>query len=731
MGSKTKRRMAANSQDEDGGQQASTNSGNPGGDDDKKESENQIQSISTNTGNDDAVTTTTTNTTISILIDHDSTPVGEQEGKNVEKGEEFVSKAAAPSMITQAELDKVIKRLERGFKKVNAKLAEMDLGLLAVTEVNERIQEKVSKLESSVKALEDTSMEAIQNQLALERQLEDIQISASAEEEAGIAEDCPADATKPRRPIRRNNTIGAPPHEAAKYRVSFEDDLRKQVSNAVPHAATSSSSITAVAPASLSAPSSPNLIPTPPGSEITLTPVVSEDEEDEEEEEKEIEETRKKRFLANRLGPMAFLAPGGIIQRSKSVSDVSSTGSGTSATAPLATAAVAAKPPPAPQSQAGSPSLSYGSRLKSPFGSLKKREKVGGSEHAFVAPVVLSGNVPMRSKSLKETSSSSNSGAKVKTKNNYRFSWASSSSNNSASVDDYHHPPPHSSQRKKSSGIGSSLSSLSSSINDLHAFGGGGGSVKSATSSNSLFFDSEDKRVSPGAAASYKEVLTSGSKILKSGLLDLRKTTGFKAYKTYWCLLTDEANFYLFSSSLGHREYDRPDAKAKQVWNLTAGAAATAAASSPSSVNSCSSPVQGNSSKQWTLKIVSADGKEVKKTDKRTRYFALTPPPPPTADVGESSSHHHEEMTTKQFQASSKEEAALWTKPIREVLLRSVLAAGNHQIDEADYYLKVHEGGGAVATELATTPIDKEFVASFESLECDPEYLVVAHEENR
>ena len=66
------------------------------------------------------------------------------------------------------------------------------------------------------------------------------------------------DPTKPRRPIRRNNTIGASPHEAAKYRVSFEDDLKKPLVISQSSIAKDETGLT------LSSPSSPNLIPTPP-----------------------------------------------------------------------------------------------------------------------------------------------------------------------------------------------------------------------------------------------------------------------------------------------------------------------------------------------------------------------------------------------------------------------------------------------------------------------------------
>ena len=63
----------------------------------------------------------------------------------------------------------------------------------------------------------------------------------------------------------------------------------------------------------------------------------------------------------------------------------------------------------------------------------------------------------------------------------------------------------------------------------------------------------------------------------------------------------------------------------------------------------------------------------------------------------------------------------MWTRPIRETLLRHLLTM--NPLDEVDSYLKVSNGGGAIS-ELVTTPIDKECAPSLECLEeAEPDLL--------
>ena len=110
--------------------------------------------------------------------------------------------------------------------------------------------------------------------------------------------------------------------------------------------------------------------------------------------------------------------------------------------------------------------------------------------------------------------------------------------------------------------------------------GGGGGGTKANTN------------------LSFRDLLREESLLAKVGYLDLKRTTGFKAYKTHWCALSRrDAVLYAFPFKSGSSA-DRM-LKAKHAWDLGSG--------------------------DFAVKRVTADGKEIADGEggKKSRYFQL------------------------------------------------------------------------------------------------------------
>jgi hypothetical protein len=591
-----------------------------------------------------------------------------------------------------------VHKVEAGLAEMRSRMKLVEDGMRSVAADGDRIHEKVEGLEESVSALENHAFSVARGHVRMEVELEDVE---------GRLESVEAEVKASSRKVRRNHTISG---GASTYRVSFleeeeEDDDEKNDSDRglkevnvgdklfpLPeqqevkcilqgsHRAQSLGNLalkddekkveysslqqrigssfsfetatTAAASSSCSSSSSVAAAAAPPEDDggcqsswrrkRTRRKQLSEgagEEEEKEQTKEEEEESEAAVVVGGENRHFLLQIPG--IMRSKSFNE-----SGSKEKRP----STEGKQPPSP-AEGNSPAQQelksdFKRPPRSPFSSMKGKYNASTS---YTEAAVASGggrDLPLRSKSMKETAASAATSARVKRHN--RMSWNADlfeRNNNllSASL--------------RAAGNGSSEN------NSLSSHAGSLTSLLSTDLPGDLRGPFQQQwRRQIDCDVTFRDLLQRQPDLAKFGYLDLKKTTGFAAYlsyKNYYCALSRDSVFYVFPAKSGSSG-DR-DLKAKQVWDLAGGG-------------------------DFEVRRISWDGKELKDPEKKTRYFQLVqraaaqsassppqqhisltlpimsaPSPPPHASTATSSA-------VRQFQAATKEDAWAWFENLKKAV---------------------------------------------------------------
>ena len=498
-----------------------------------------------------------------------------------------------------------IRRISQELREVKLRLVKMEEGLGLVAEGSVRIREKTEDLERSLRGLEERSE-------VFQRRMEDEM------GRTGLAV------------VKRSNTV--PQEEATKYKVSFrvqkeadgkEEDIAKHTMEAEDDDVADKNHLG---------------IPVPNKKTRSLGDIYAKEEDAGEEMDSEVSHSMDR---IENMSERLLLPPLSAANRCKSIGDVSSSAAARDASE---------SPPPTEETASQSSPSNVAKRPpRSPFSSFKRNKMTSSMPHAISSQTLdRLHQIPLRSKSLKDdakhsrkrqtqrlslnsTDTATASGSETPTK--LRGSWNSLYGSFSDLAHHHHH-----NQDSVSLDEASDVPAISAPSKDvtfiqleLSSFPGDG---------------------SPGDCG-----------VVKCGNLELKKSSGFKSYKTYWCcLFREEENnnrtiFYIFPAACGQGE---KNLKPKQAWDLSV----------------------------CTMKKVSADGKEFKRSDKRSKYFQLIP-------------KSDDPSSARQFQASSKEDAESWTSLLQTMTMRSARRSRPHSLLSLQ---EVMAANGVM--EMVATPVD-------------------------
>ncbi|TRY71714.1 hypothetical protein TCAL_16215, partial [Tigriopus californicus] len=568
----------------------------------------------------------------------------EETETNLNPSDELATDSSALSPIVESPeiLAKVLSNLDSGFTQLRKNLSVMDEGLAKISDTSERIDKKVSILESSVQDLEARTRCGSSD--GEDMSPPDLGYKSW---ENSVSSEVASNPKKAKSAIRRSHTIGSSPGDK-QVKVTFLEGLVSKVS---PDSCSSQDFPTEVSDEpeldELDAPS--EKLDEVFAAVETLDDCLGSSDIDEfddkqpvsccgEMDEAECETKGKENsplpavpilkcstpaFALDLPSPkIDHLSPCGgtnfAFQPSSPTMTSFSVGSSPPTTTTLASPKqsmanlsrskslhdVSGKPPLHPQ--AVSLASRSGAANSSKMGDRVPSSKTNGPTTS----------VPLRSKSLKESAAN----AKLK---KHRFSWSNSKSEYNLE---------NMSLRDVPNMIRESLTSLSSLDHST-----------SSLSSSNVEQNQQMKQIN------YQDLLfqqTAGLRCSRhEGYLEIKRTSGFKNYKHYWCILSEPVDTSLPSSILGG---STPTLYVFHVLSASGG--------SKYKIEEASLPKMAFDLSEWTVRRVTSDGKDIRKVDKRTRYFQMCP------------KTSAKDSSPRQFLAASKEEADKWTRCLERVI---------------------------------------------------------------